>query len=213
MYAIGRSTVVAIVHEGIAILQKKLVPEAILFPTGRELDQVLMDFAALCGLPCCGGALDGTFIPIKKPADFEDTYFYYKKFTATIVLACLDARGIFTYANAGRPGSVGDLYTYRQGSSGEWLAHSPRTTEGTVYRHQDGDAEATRSLEKTAISGGFTRKLRIFCRWKELYAYEAHTEPAIQLPICPTPSWARWLEEEEEERHRRKVARERKKVY
>ena len=34
-----------------------------------------------------------------------------------------------------------------------------------------------------AISGGFTRKLRIFCSWKELYAYEAHAEPAIQLPI------------------------------
>ena len=29
-------------------------------------------------------------------------------------------------------------------------------------------AEATRSLEKTAISGG----LHILCRWKELYAYE-----------------------------------------
>ena len=45
------------------------------------------------------------------------------------------------------------------------------------------DAEATRSLEKTPILGGFTRKLRIICRWKELYAYEAHAEPAIQLPI------------------------------
>ena len=40
-----------------------------------------------------------------------------------------------------------------------------------------------RSLEKTAISGGFTRKLRIFCRWMELYRYEAHAEPAIQFPI------------------------------
>ena len=40
-----------------------------------------------------------------------------------------------------------------------------------------------RSLEKTAISGRFTRKLHIFCRWKELYAYEARAEPAIQLPI------------------------------
>ena len=52
-----------------------------------------------------------------------------------------------------------------------------------VCRHQDGDMEATRSLEKTAISGGFMQKLRIFCRWKELYAYEEHAEPAIQFPI------------------------------
>ena len=53
---------------------------------------MLMDIAALGGLPCCGGALDGTFIPIKKPANFGDIYAYYKKFTATIVLACVDAR-------------------------------------------------------------------------------------------------------------------------
>ena len=43
--------------------------------------------------------------------------------------------------------------------------------------------EATRSLEKTAVLGGFTWKLCIFCRWKELYAYEAHIEPAIQFLI------------------------------
>ena len=42
---------------------------------------------------------------------------------------------------------------------------------------------ATRSLEKTAISWGFKQKLRIFGRWKELYAYEAHVELAIQFPI------------------------------
>ena len=48
---------------------------------------------------------------MKKPSDFGDTYFCYKKFIAIIVLACVDARGIFTYVNAGRPGSVGDSYT------------------------------------------------------------------------------------------------------
>ncbi len=75
---------------------------------------------------------------IKKPADFGDTYFCYKKFTAIIVLACVDARGIFTYVNAGRPGSVGDSYTYRHSvmrqnvASGEW--HSPRTIEGVSVK-------------------------------------------------------------------------------
>ena len=59
------------------------------------------------------GALDDTFMAVKKPLDFGDTYFSYKKFIAIIVLACVDARGIFTYVNTGRPGSVGDSYTYR----------------------------------------------------------------------------------------------------
>ena len=48
-------------------------------------------------------------MPIKKPEEFGDTYFCYKKFCAILVLGCVDARGIFTYVNAGRPGSVGDL--------------------------------------------------------------------------------------------------------
>ena len=60
---------------------------------------MMVDFEALCGLPCCGGALDGTFMPIKKPADFGDTCLCYMKFTAIIVLACGDARSIFTYVN------------------------------------------------------------------------------------------------------------------
>ena len=48
----------------------------------------------------------------------------------------MDARGNFAYVNAGRPGSVGDSYTYRHSimfqmiASGEWLAHSPRTISG-----------------------------------------------------------------------------------
>ena len=136
LYAIGKSTVVAVVHQGIDVLRVKLVPEAIRFPTGSELEQVLVDFEALCGLPCCGGALDGTFMPIKKPAEYGDTYFCYKHFNAIIVLGCVDARGIFTYVNAGRPGSVGDSYTFRHSAlyqkvtSGEWLAHSPQTIEG-----------------------------------------------------------------------------------
>ena len=69
LYGIAKFTVVAIVHQDITILREKLVHEAILFPTGSELEQVMVDFEALCGLPCCGGALDGTFMPITKPSD------------------------------------------------------------------------------------------------------------------------------------------------
>ena len=58
-------------------------------------------------------AIDGTFMPIKKPSDFGDTYYCYKHFTSIIVLGCVDAQDIFTYVNAGRPGSVGDSYTFR----------------------------------------------------------------------------------------------------
>ena len=46
MYAIGKSTVAAIVHDGITILRDKLVTEAIHFPAGPELDRVMVNFEA-----------------------------------------------------------------------------------------------------------------------------------------------------------------------
>ena len=46
LYAIGKSTVVAVVHQGIAILHERLVHDAILFPTGAELEQVMLDLSA-----------------------------------------------------------------------------------------------------------------------------------------------------------------------
>ena len=42
--------------------------------------------------------------------------------------------------NAGRPGSVGDSYTYRHSllyqkiANGEWLSHSPRVIEGVAVK-------------------------------------------------------------------------------
>ena len=77
MYSVGKSIVVSVVHQGIEILRKRLTPNAILFPMASELQQVMVDFEALCGLPCCAGALDSTFITIKKPEEFGDTFFCY----------------------------------------------------------------------------------------------------------------------------------------
>ena len=136
LYAIAKSTAIAIVHEGITVLHKELVPESIRLPTGSEFDQVMYDFKSLCGLLLCAGALDGTFMRIRKPSVFGDTYYCYKRFTAIIVLGCVDARGVFTYVNSGRPGSVGDSYTFRHCLLGkkirdkEWLNNDPKRIEG-----------------------------------------------------------------------------------
>ena len=104
-----------------------MVPSAILFPTGSELDQVLCDSEALCHLPQCAGALDGTFMRREKPFKFGDSYFCYKRFPSIIILACVDAKGIFTSVNSERPRSVGESFTYNHSSlkqnidTGAWL--------------------------------------------------------------------------------------------
>ena len=131
LYAVAKSTSISIIHEGVIVLLHHLVPASIKFPTGSELKQVIDDFESLCGLPLCAGAIDGTFMEINKPTEFGDTYYCYKHMMAIIVLGCVDARGIFTYVNAGRPGSVGDSCTIRRSPlyeklrSGEWQNSAP----------------------------------------------------------------------------------------
>ena len=115
MYSVGKSTAVAVVHDTIKQLRVHFVPKAIWFPSGRELDQVLLDFECLSGgggLPQCAGAVDGTFMRIRKPCVFGDASWCYKHYTGILVLACVDARGIFTYVNAGSPGSRGDAAVF-----------------------------------------------------------------------------------------------------
>lgn len=140
IYCVGKSTAVCIVHLGVSVPREHLVPESILFPTGPELSQVICDFEALCGLPCCGGAIDGTFMPIVKPTNFGDSYWCYKHFCAIIVLGCVDARGIFTSVNSGRPGSVGDSYTFKHSAlqqnidCGKWLSARPQRIRSVDIR-------------------------------------------------------------------------------
>ena len=138
MYALGKSTEISVVHQGIDILCERLTPNTILFPMASELQQVMVDFEALCGLPCCTGALDGTFMPIKQPEEFGDTYFLLQEVLCNTGVGMCGCQGDFTYVNAERPGSVGDSYAFRHSllyetiHSVEWLSHTSTLIEG-VY--------------------------------------------------------------------------------
>ena len=128
LFSIGKATAVEIVYTRISVLRKDMVPKSIVFPTGDELRQVVVDFESLCFLPHCAGAIDGTFMEINKPTLYGDNCFCYKRFSSIIVLGTVDARDIFVNVNAGRPGAVGDPYCYRNSKlkqtidSNQWLS-------------------------------------------------------------------------------------------
>lgn len=111
-YDIGKSTVYEILHEVRGVLAKKLVPNQVKFPTSDKLTATMQGFKKLCHLPFCVGALDGTFVKMKKPSEYGDTYFCYKKYTAIIVMAYVDAKGRFIYVKSGTPGMCGDAHTW-----------------------------------------------------------------------------------------------------
>ena len=112
MYGVGKTTAVNTVHDTVNKLYDPLVKESIQFPKGRELEQLFADFEHLSGLPQCALAVDGPFMGIRKPVVHGATFWCYKQFTAILVLASVDAPGVFSYVNAGNPGSRGDAAVF-----------------------------------------------------------------------------------------------------
>ncbi|BDA44360.1 probable nuclease HARBI1 [Coccomyxa sp. Obi] len=128
-WAIGTATAQMIVRQVVPAMDNCISHRSIVFPVGQELEQVMTDFETLMGLEQCGGAIDGTFVKIKRPSgDFGFRYWCYKGFDALLVLATVDARGVFTCVKAGSPGSVGDAGVYSHTDlknnieSGVWLS-------------------------------------------------------------------------------------------
>jgi DDE superfamily endonuclease len=78
--------------------------------TKDALDKAMEQFP---DLPGCVGAIDGSLIPCRKPTrkmagGDTDAFYGYKGFVSTLLLAVVDASGLFIYVNGGAPGSCGD---------------------------------------------------------------------------------------------------------
>ena len=140
LYNVSKPVVVNILHDARNAWRYTLVPDAIVFPTSLELDRVMTDFEAHCFLPHCAGAIDGTFMFHKKPSKYGDSFWRYKHGHAIIVLGVVDARGIFTFVDVGRAGSVGDSVAWQRCTmrtkveNGEWMNAAPRTVHGVQIK-------------------------------------------------------------------------------
>ena len=66
-YCLGESTVHNIGHEVVTVLLDLLLKESIVFPTGQKLDDTMAKFEAQSRLKKCAGALNRTFMKIRKP--------------------------------------------------------------------------------------------------------------------------------------------------
>lgn len=112
-YGIHKSTVYLHINQTINALHDAMLHDYIRFPMGLELSRVFYDFEYICKLPQVAGAVDGCFIPMMKPpGPWGFRYWCYKNFTAILLLACVDARGVFTFIDVGKPSSVGDASVF-----------------------------------------------------------------------------------------------------
>ena len=65
-------------HAAGSVFKDILVPSAIKFPSGRELEDVMNGFQGIAQLQMCAGAVDGTFVHIKKQALLGDLLVFKK---------------------------------------------------------------------------------------------------------------------------------------
>ncbi|XP_075768548.1 uncharacterized protein LOC142821449 [Pelodiscus sinensis] len=78
-------------------------------------DAVIRGFGAL-GFPNCGGAIDGTHIPIRAPEHQASWYVNRKGYFSVILQAVCDHRGQFTDINVGWSGKAHNARVYRNSS-------------------------------------------------------------------------------------------------
>ena len=72
-------------HAAVSVYKDILVLSAIIISSGRELEYVINGFLDIAQLPMCAGAEDDTFVHIKKPAPWRDTYWCFSYSYVSIV--------------------------------------------------------------------------------------------------------------------------------
>ena len=134
LYCTGASTAHAVVHVAVSVFKDIMEPSAIKFPSRCELEYLMNGFRDIAQLRVCAGAVDGTFVHIKKQAPWGDTYCCFTNVIAIHMLAICDYRCQFTYVNIGRAGCVVDA-----------LAMPKALCEGALLR-EDGCKGMCRTL-------------------------------------------------------------------
>ena len=199
LYRVGPATVNGILHSGVEAVMTCLVPISIRFPVGQVLHDQMLEFEEVSGLPLCAGAVDGTFMRIRKPVQWGDQYWCYKSFPAIIVLAVVNARGHYTFVDAGRAGSLGDAFMFNHSrlkaniDNGKWLVGETQVVNRKIlkpYIVGDSAFALSPSLMKAfphpAPPGRRKRLNAAVCRTRKLLSSPSVT-PKGDSRYCPEP--------------------------
>ncbi|KAG6939979.1 hypothetical protein G0U57_020863 [Chelydra serpentina] len=108
-FGVGKSTV------GVAVMQVANTIVELLLSKVVTLGnvQAIVDGFAAMGFPNCGGAIDGTHIPILGPDNQASQYINQKGYFSMVLQALVDHKGCFTNINVGWPGKVHDARVFR----------------------------------------------------------------------------------------------------
>ncbi|KAM9143899.1 uncharacterized protein ACDP82_007612 [Pangshura tecta] len=108
-FGVGKSTVGAVVMQVCRAINRLLLRRTV---TLGNVQEIIDGFEAM-GFPNCGGAIDGTHIPILAPDHLAREYINRKGYFSMVLQALVDHRGRFTDINAGRSGKVHDAHIFQ----------------------------------------------------------------------------------------------------
>ena len=112
LFGVARCTVCVIVHDTCAAIVRILLTEYIQFPTGNQLTSVIDGFKTKFDVPQCAGAIDGSHIPVRPPAQNHTDYYNRKGWYSVILQAVVDHNYLFRDVMVGWPGSVHDARVF-----------------------------------------------------------------------------------------------------
>uniref|UniRef100_A0A8C8SK72 DDE Tnp4 domain-containing protein n=1 Tax=Pelusios castaneus TaxID=367368 RepID=A0A8C8SK72_9SAUR len=108
-FGVGRSTVGVALSQVCRAINCLLLRRTVTLGNVRKIIEGFQDL----GFPNCGGALDGTHIPILAPDHLAREYINQKGYFSMVLQALVDHRGRFTDINAGWSGKVHDARIFR----------------------------------------------------------------------------------------------------
>lgn len=117
----GITSIHSIIHSVCKAIWDIFAPQYLKEPSTRDWQRIAQDFYHLWNFPNCIGALDGKHINIQAPANSGSLFFNYKKTHSIVLLACCDARYIFTLVDIGAYGAQSDSGVFQNSVFGQRL--------------------------------------------------------------------------------------------
>uniref|UniRef100_A0A8C3HP06 Putative nuclease HARBI1 n=1 Tax=Chrysemys picta bellii TaxID=8478 RepID=A0A8C3HP06_CHRPI len=108
-FGVGKSTVGIVLMQVCKAINRILLRRTVTLGNVQEI----VDGFAQMGFPNCGGAIDGTHIPILAPPHLGSKYVNRKGYFSMVLQALVDHRGRFIDINTGWPGKVHDARIFQ----------------------------------------------------------------------------------------------------
>ena len=137
LFGVSKASVCLILRDVSKAIVKVLMHQYVQLPKNEDqLCEIVTGFRRCWGFPCCGGAIDGSHIPVSVPSEVRIDYYNRKGWYSILLQAVVDHKYCFTDIYIGWPGSVHDARVfanselYQNGRNGTLFPQSNLQLDG-----------------------------------------------------------------------------------